>query len=170
MLNLNTCYYELTIKYIRVEVNTPALDMVSYLHGTIGESSLPELIISVSRGEDELKVSEDIIQAVKRGLVKSTKNNSVWITTGGINVGASSLIGQVFMDQKDQAVIGIASWGNISSRNNLVVNQISQCFERLTSMVCSRFLLFLQNHLDSYNRDQYLNKSVNNILIDEPII
>jgi hypothetical protein len=98
--------------------------MVEYLYQRIGKGILPDLIISVSRGEQDLKISKPIINAFKRGIVKSAKNANVWIITGGINMGASSLVGEAFRDAQitDQVIIGIASWGRILSRANLVVS------------------------------------------------
>lgn len=85
----------------------------------------PKMIISVTGGmRKNFNVDESIKASFKLGLIKSAISTNAWIVTAGTNVGVSSLVGDAVEEDlhaRDLTVLGIANWGIIADRDNLIV-------------------------------------------------
>jgi hypothetical protein len=60
----------------------------------------------------------------KSGLIKAAKAANAWITTSGLNIGVSKLVGDAISEAisaDNVALIGIATWGGIDNNEVLIV-------------------------------------------------
>ena len=89
----------------------------------------PKLIISVTGGAKNFTLPHHTKHAFKKGLIKATVSTGSWIITGGTHTGVMRLVGEAVAEEgykyslKDNElpVIGIATWGVIQSREDLIV-------------------------------------------------
>jgi transient receptor potential cation channel subfamily M protein 2 len=82
---------------------------------------MPQLIISVTGGAQQFSIPLKMRSAFKRGLIKAATSTNAWIITGGTNTGVMKLVGEAVAESMSKlTVIGIASWGKIAMRNELV--------------------------------------------------
>lgn len=63
-------------------------------------------------------------KAFKRGLIKAASSTGAWIITGGTNTGVMRLVGEAVADEFhtcNLTVLGIATWGKIALREQMIV-------------------------------------------------
>ena len=83
---------------------------------------MPQLIISVTGGAQNFSIPQRMKTAFKRGLIKAATSTNAWIITGGTNAGVMKLVGEAVSEEYNKlVVIGIATWGKIALKDNLVV-------------------------------------------------
>ena len=111
-------------KFIVIDHKTPVQDMISYLYSDTGFAlPRPKMILSVTGGAQQFSIDEDTKTAFKLGLMKTAKTTDAWIITGGTNTGVMRLVGDAVaedLNAQDLTVLGIASWGCISFKENMV--------------------------------------------------
>ena len=80
----------------------------------------PKLILSITGGALNFPLKEEIKNAFKLGLLKAAKTtSSLWIITGGMDVGIMQLVGESVAN-KGLTVIGIPSYKRIKNFMNLL--------------------------------------------------
>ncbi|KAK3091760.1 hypothetical protein FSP39_022436 [Pinctada imbricata] len=113
-------------KYIRV---SPDEDIDSILKLMTEKWGLekPNLLLSVTGGAQNFNLKKKLKDEFKRGLLKLARSAGVWIVTGGTNTGVMKHVGEAVRDYEltctdtDPLVaIGIATWGCIKNRDDLV--------------------------------------------------
>ena len=120
-------FFTFKIKFIRVDHKTEATDMIQYLYGKKGWAlTPPKLILSITGGAQNFTISPQMRNAFSKGLMKAAISTGAWIMTGGTNAGVMKLVGQAVDGESSSVdalppVFGIASWGKISGREDLVV-------------------------------------------------
>ncbi|CAF0758789.1 unnamed protein product [Brachionus calyciflorus] len=115
-------------KYIRVEIETKASDMLQYMYNPEGWNlQKPQLILSVTGGAQKFTIPQQMRKAFKRGLIKAATSTGAWIITGGTNTGVMRLVGEAISEEFHKqncntiTVLGIATWGKIDMRDELIV-------------------------------------------------
>ena len=103
--------------------------MIQFLYSEKGfRINKPQLIISVTGGAQNFTIPTKMKSAFKLGLVKAATSTNALIITGGTNTGVMKLVGEAIaesvVDLSKVALLGIATWGKIADRNELVVRNI----------------------------------------------
>lgn len=118
------------------DLTSPA-DMIQYLYSKEGFSlSPPKLILSVTGGAQNFTIPLRMKKAFKEGLVKAAATTGAWIITGGTNTGVMRLVGEAVAEEyakystdreEDRLVVlGIATWGNVSMKDQLVTENFKR--------------------------------------------
>ncbi|MBN3316044.1 TRPM4 protein, partial [Atractosteus spatula] len=89
---------------------------------------VPNLVVSVCGGGGKLKMKSWVREVLRQGLVKAAQGTGAWILTGGLCEGIGRYVGEAVRDhatastQSNTKVIavGIASWGIVHNREQLV--------------------------------------------------
>eukprot|EP00730_Choanoeca_flexa_P007583 TRINITY_DN12352_c1_g1_i1.p1 TRINITY_DN12352_c1_g1~~TRINITY_DN12352_c1_g1_i1.p1 ORF type:complete len:1459 (+),score=335.46 TRINITY_DN12352_c1_g1_i1:373-4377(+) len=79
--------------------------------------------MSVTGGARSFDLPPRLLQAIRKGLTRAADTTDAWIVTGGTHTGVMKLVGELMADlTKDKfvPVIGIASWGIIHKKEELV--------------------------------------------------
>ncbi|XP_029311404.1 transient receptor potential cation channel subfamily M member 7 isoform X2 [Cottoperca gobio] len=97
---------------------------------------LPKILISVHGGVQNFELHPRIKQVVGKGLIKAAVTTGAWILTGGVNTGAAKHVGDALKEHcsrssKKICTIGIAAWGVIENRNDLIGRDISAPYQTL---------------------------------------
>lgn len=99
--------------------------MIQYLYSPEGWNlQRPQLILSVTGGAQKFTIPHRMKKAFKRGLIKAAASTGAWIITGGTNTGVMRLVGEAVADEFhtcNLTVLGIATWGKIAFRDQMVV-------------------------------------------------
>lgn len=98
--------------------------------------SPPKLILSVTGGAQNFTIPLRMKKAFKEGLVKAAATTGAWIITGGTNTGVMRLVGEAVAEEyakystdreEDRLVVlGIATWGNVSMKDQLVTENFKR--------------------------------------------
>mgnify|MGYP002786892365 CR=1 FL=1 len=100
--------------------------MIEYMYSKEGWNlNRPQLILSVTGGAQKFTIPHRMKKAFKRGLIKAASSTGAWIITGGTNTGVMRLVGEAVADEFHTCnliVIGIATWGKIAFRNQMIVS------------------------------------------------
>uniref|UniRef100_A0A3Q3VPH4 non-specific serine/threonine protein kinase n=1 Tax=Mola mola TaxID=94237 RepID=A0A3Q3VPH4_MOLML len=94
------------------------------------QMELPKILISVHGGVQNFELHPRIKQLVGKGLIKAAVTTGAWILTGGVNTGVAKHVGDALKEHcsrssKKICSIGIAPWGVIENRNDLIVSSWS---------------------------------------------
>ncbi|KAK2853597.1 hypothetical protein Q5P01_006258 [Channa striata] len=86
---------------------------------------LPKILISVHGGLQNFELDPHIKQVVSKGLIKAALTTGAWILTGGVNTGVAKHLGDALKEHysrssKKICTVGIAPWGVIENRNDLI--------------------------------------------------
>ncbi|XP_058484786.1 transient receptor potential cation channel subfamily M member 7 isoform X1 [Solea solea] len=97
---------------------------------------LPKILISVHGGVQNFDLHPRIKQVVGKGLVKAAVTTGAWILTGGVNTGVAKHVGDALKEHcstssKKICTIGIAPWGVIENRNDLIGRDIIAPYQTL---------------------------------------
>lgn len=99
--------------------------MIEYLYSDSGFNlPRPKMILSVTGGAQKFSIDENTKTAFKLGLMKAAKTTNAWIITGGTNKGVMRLVGDAVEEDfhaHELTVLGIATWGCIAFREDLIV-------------------------------------------------
>uniref|UniRef100_A0A3Q2W7C7 TRPM SLOG domain-containing protein n=1 Tax=Haplochromis burtoni TaxID=8153 RepID=A0A3Q2W7C7_HAPBU len=104
----------------------------------------PNLVVSVVGGESRTQVKTWVREVLRQGLVKASQSTGAWILTTGLREGVGRCVGQAVRDHAAAAssvslnkvvALGIAPWGLVKKREQLVNPQVVQTFTRLN--MCS---------------------------------
>ncbi|KAM4535007.1 transient receptor potential cation channel subfamily M member 4-like [Fundulus diaphanus] len=114
--------------FLRLSCDTPP-HTVYNLMTTIWGLSLPNLVVSVVGGEGHAKIKPWVRDILRKGLVRAAQSTGAWILTGGLREGLSRCVGDAVRDhraaasavsQKKVVAIGVAPWGLVHNRQQLV--------------------------------------------------
>ncbi|KAM9780448.1 transient receptor potential cation channel subfamily M member 4-like [Neosynchiropus ocellatus] len=92
----------------------------------------PNLVVSVVGGEGREKVKTWVREVLRNGLVRAAQSTGAWILTGGLREGVSRCVAEAVRDhgaaasavsQKKVIAVGLAPWGLVHNRQQLVSAQ-----------------------------------------------
>ncbi|XP_021180116.2 transient receptor potential cation channel subfamily M member 2 isoform X1 [Fundulus heteroclitus] len=115
-----------TGKYARVSADTPSETLYQLLTEQ-WKLSPPNLLISVTGGAKNFDLKSHLKKVFHRGLIRVVQTTGAWIITGGTHTGVMKHVGQAVRDyglsnsmQGKIVAIGVATWGVIHNRHDLV--------------------------------------------------
>ncbi|KAF7212948.1 transient receptor potential cation channel subfamily M member 7, partial [Nothobranchius furzeri] len=97
---------------------------------------LPKILISVHGGVQNFDLHPRIKQVVGKGLIKAAVTTGAWILTGGVNTGVAKHVGDALKEHCSRSskkiyTIGVAPWGVIENRNDLIGRDIIAPYQTL---------------------------------------
>ncbi|NXJ87675.1 TRPM7 protein, partial [Corythaixoides concolor] len=100
------------------------------------QMELPKLVISVHGGMQKFELHPRIKQLLGKGLIKAAVTTGAWIVTGGVNTGVAKHVGDALREHASRSsrkicTIGIAPWGVIENRNDLVGRDVVAPYQTL---------------------------------------
>ncbi|XP_070614671.1 transient receptor potential cation channel subfamily M member 8 [Erythrolamprus reginae] len=122
-----------TGKYIRLSCDTDSETLYDLMtqHWHL---KTPNLIISITGGIKNFALKPRIRKIVSR-LIYIAQSKGAWIFTGGTHYGLMKYIGEVVRDntisrnsEENVVAIGIAAWGMVSNRENLIRNHDTETY------------------------------------------
>ncbi|KAK3560120.1 hypothetical protein QTP86_033872 [Hemibagrus guttatus] len=114
--------------FLRLSCDTPPAIVYSILT-TSWDLQPPNLVVSVAGGGGKIKVKNWVRDVLRQGLVKAAQSTGAWILSGGLRKGVGKYIGEAVRDHAMAAssvslskvvAIGIAPWGLVSNREQLI--------------------------------------------------
>uniref|UniRef100_UPI00358EF2B9 transient receptor potential cation channel subfamily M member 7 isoform X4 n=1 Tax=Myxine glutinosa TaxID=7769 RepID=UPI00358EF2B9 len=138
-------------KYVRVSYDTRP-ELLLQLMVKEWQMELPKLLISVHGGLQNFKMHPKLRQVFGKGLIKAALTTGAWIFTGGINMGIVTHVGDALKEHSSRSckkicTIGIAPWGLIENRNDLIGQDVVSPYQTLTNPLSKLNLL---NNLHSH--------------------
>ncbi|XP_058851072.1 transient receptor potential cation channel subfamily M member 7-like [Acipenser ruthenus] len=100
------------------------------------QMELPKIVISVHGGMQNFDLHPRIKQVVGKGLIKAAVTTGAWILTGGVNTGVAKHVGDALKEHSSRSsrricTIGIAQWGVIENRNDLIGRDVVAPYQTL---------------------------------------
>ncbi|XP_046898779.1 transient receptor potential cation channel subfamily M member 7 isoform X2 [Hypomesus transpacificus] len=100
------------------------------------QMELPKILISVHGGIQNFDLHPRIKQVVGKGLIKAAVTTGAWILTGGVNTGVAKHVGDALKEHSSRSsrkicTIGIAPWGVIENRNDLIGRDVIAPYQTL---------------------------------------
>ncbi|XP_078386313.1 transient receptor potential cation channel subfamily M member 7 isoform X2 [Cetorhinus maximus] len=122
-------------KYARLSYDTKP-EAVLRLMLKEWQMELPKLVISVHGGMQNFELHPRIKQVVGKGLIKAAVTTGAWILTGGVNAGVVKHVGDALKEHISRSsrkicTIGIAPWGVIENRNDLIGRDVIAPYQTL---------------------------------------
>ncbi|XP_068267039.1 transient receptor potential cation channel subfamily M member 7 [Nyctibius grandis] len=122
-------------KYVRLSYDTKP-EAILQLMLKEWQMELPKLVISVHGGMQKFELHPRIKQLLGKGLVKAAVTTGAWIITGGVNTGVAKHVGDALREHASRSsrkicTIGIAPWGVIENRNDLVGRDVVAPYQTL---------------------------------------
>ncbi|CAI9735606.1 Hypothetical predicted protein [Octopus vulgaris] len=113
-------------KFVRVDHQTP-MDIIINLIIYQWNFSLPNLLISVIGGREDVQLNEPTKEALGHSLVKAARTTDAWIISEGLHSGVVKYIGEAISDNENKVAdmkkvktIGIARWNCVQNKESLV--------------------------------------------------
>uniref|UniRef100_A0A672JTU8 Histidine rich calcium binding protein n=1 Tax=Salarias fasciatus TaxID=181472 RepID=A0A672JTU8_SALFA len=122
--------------FLRLSWDTPPSMVYTLMTAHWGLPS-PNLVVSVVGGEGKTKVKTWVREVIRQGLVKASQSTGAWILTAGLREGVGRCVGEAVRDHATAAssvslnkvvALGIASWGLVHNREQLVNPQVGHIF------------------------------------------
>ncbi|CAJ0954936.1 unnamed protein product [Ranitomeya imitator] len=122
-------------KYVRLSYDTKP-ETILQLMLKEWHMELPKLVISVHGGMQKFELHPRIKQLIGKGLIKAAVTTGAWIVTGGVNAGVAKHVGDALKEHASRSsrkicTIGIAPWGVIENRNDLVGRDVIAPYQTL---------------------------------------
>nr|XP_030698702.1 transient receptor potential cation channel subfamily M member 7 isoform X5 [Globicephala melas] len=122
-------------KYVRLSYDTKP-EVILQLLLKEWQMELPKLVISVHGGMQKFELHPRIKQLLGKGLIKAAVTTGAWILTGGVNTGVAKHVGDALKEHTSRSsrkicTIGIAPWGVIENRNDLVGRDVVAPYQTL---------------------------------------
>ncbi|XP_017295191.1 transient receptor potential cation channel subfamily M member 4a isoform X2 [Kryptolebias marmoratus] len=114
--------------FLRFSCDTPPHIIYTLMTTHWGLPS-PNLVVSVVGGEGHEKIKPWVRDILRKGLVRAAQSTGAWILTGGLREGISRCVGEAVRDhgaaatalsQKKVIAVGVAPWGLVHNRQQLV--------------------------------------------------
>lgn len=135
---------------------------------------LPKILISVHGGVQNFELHPRIKQVVGKGLIKAAVTTGAWIFTGGVNTGVAKHVGDALKEHcsrssKKICTVGIAPWGVIENREDLIGKDIIAPYQTLLNPLSklnvlnnlhSHFLLVDDGTLGKYGAEVQLRRDL----------
>ncbi|CAI9735658.1 Hypothetical predicted protein [Octopus vulgaris] len=158
-------------KFVRVDHQTP-MDIIINLIIYQWNFSLPNLLISVIGGREDVQLNEPAKEALGHSLVKAARTTDAWIISEGLHSGVVKYIGEAISDNENKVAdmkkvktFGIARWNCVQNKESLVnkeckriniLQALFSCSKNHDSSCCSngwRELETLKSAYDSLSRN-----------------
>ncbi|NXT16054.1 TRPM7 protein, partial [Prunella fulvescens] len=128
-------FFTLTMLYVRLSYDTKP-EAILQLMLKEWQMELPKLVISVHGGMQKFELHPRIKQLLGKGLIKAAVTTGAWIITGGVNTGVAKHVGDALREHASRSsrkicTIGIAPWGVIENRNDLVGRDVVAPYQTL---------------------------------------
>ncbi|KAB1278181.1 Transient receptor potential cation channel subfamily M member 7, partial [Camelus dromedarius] len=122
-------------KYVRLSYDTKP-EVILQLLLKEWQMELPKLVISIHGGMQKFELHPRIKQLLGKGLIKAAVTTGAWILTGGVNTGVAKHVGDALKEHASRSsrkicTIGIAPWGVIENRNDLVGRDVIAPYQTL---------------------------------------
>uniref|UniRef100_A0A2K6GWX9 non-specific serine/threonine protein kinase n=1 Tax=Propithecus coquereli TaxID=379532 RepID=A0A2K6GWX9_PROCO len=122
-------------KYVRLSYDTKP-EVILQLLLKEWQMELPKLVISVHGGMQKFELHPRVKQLLGKGLIKAAVTTGAWILTGGVNTGVAKHVGDALKEHASRSsrkicTIGIAPWGVIENRNDLVGRDVVAPYQTL---------------------------------------
>ncbi|MBN3296361.1 TRPM7 protein, partial [Amia calva] len=123
-------------KYVRLSYDSKP-EMVLRLMLKEWQMELPKIVISVHGGIQNFDLHPRIKQVIGKGLIKAALTTGAWILTGGVNTGSvAKHVGDALKEHSSRSsrkicTIGIAPWGVIENRNDLIGREVIAPYQTL---------------------------------------
>ncbi|XP_075753270.1 transient receptor potential cation channel subfamily M member 7 isoform X2 [Pelodiscus sinensis] len=122
-------------KYVRLSYDTKPEAILQLLLKE-WQMELPKLVISVHGGMQKFELHPRIKQLLGKGLIKAAVTTGAWIITGGVNTGVAKHVGDALKEHASRSsrkicTIGIAPWGVIENRNDLIGRDVVAPYQTL---------------------------------------
>ncbi|KAJ8340402.1 hypothetical protein SKAU_G00350350 [Synaphobranchus kaupii] len=122
-------------KYVRLSYDSKP-EMILRLMLKEWQMELPKIVISVHGGIQNFDLHPRIKQVVGKGLIKAAVTTGAWILTGGVNTGVAKHVGDALKEHSSRSTrkictIGIAPWGVIENRNDLIGRDVVAPYQTL---------------------------------------
>ncbi|NWV69414.1 TRPM7 protein, partial [Malurus elegans] len=129
------CSFFLLPCYVRLSYDTKP-EAILQLMLKEWQMELPKLVISVHGGMQKFELHPRIKQLLGKGLIKAAVTTGAWIITGGVNTGVAKHVGDALREHASRSsrkicTIGIAPWGVIENRNDLVGRDVVAPYQTL---------------------------------------
>uniref|UniRef100_A0A8C8D6P1 Transient receptor potential cation channel, subfamily M, member 4a n=1 Tax=Oncorhynchus tshawytscha TaxID=74940 RepID=A0A8C8D6P1_ONCTS len=117
--------------FLRLSCDTPPQIVYSLMTAHWGVPS-PNLVVSVVGSGGCEKVKPWVREVLRQGLVKAAQSTGAWIVAGGLREGVGRCVGEAVRDhaaaasclsQKKVIAVGVAPWGLVHNREQLVNTQ-----------------------------------------------
>ncbi|XP_060883276.1 transient receptor potential cation channel subfamily M member 4a [Labrus mixtus] len=114
--------------FLRLSCDTPPQIVYNLMTQRWGLPS-PNLVVSVVGGEGREKIKPWVRDIIRNGLVRAAQSTGAWILTGGLREGVARCVSEAVRDhgaaapaltQKKVIALGVAPWGLVQNRQQLV--------------------------------------------------
>ncbi|XP_041837044.1 transient receptor potential cation channel subfamily M member 7 isoform X2 [Melanotaenia boesemani] len=160
-------------KYVRLSHDTQP-ECILRLMLKEWHMELPKILISVHGGVQNFELHSRIKQVVGKGLIKAAVTTGAWIFTGGVNTGVAKHVGDALKEHcsrssKKICTVGIAPWGVIENRNDLIGKDIIAPYQTLLNPLSklnvlnnlhSHFLLVDDGTMGKYGAEVKLRRDL----------
>ncbi|NWH30167.1 TRPM7 protein, partial [Chloropsis hardwickii] len=128
-------FFSYSHHYVRLSYDTKP-EAILQLMLKEWQMELPKLVISVHGGMQKFELHPRIKQLLGKGLIKAAVTTGAWIITGGVNTGVAKHVGDALREHASRSsrkicTIGIAPWGVIENRNDLVGRDVVAPYQTL---------------------------------------
>uniref|UniRef100_A0A8C4TLA7 non-specific serine/threonine protein kinase n=1 Tax=Erpetoichthys calabaricus TaxID=27687 RepID=A0A8C4TLA7_ERPCA len=122
-------------KYVRLSYDSKP-EAVLRLMLKEWQMELPKIVISVHGGMQNFDLHPRIKQVIGKGLIKAAVTTGAWILTGGVNTGVAKHVGDALKEHSSRSsrkicTVGIAPWGVIENRNDLIGRDVVAPYQTL---------------------------------------
>nr|XP_020645729.1 transient receptor potential cation channel subfamily M member 7 [Pogona vitticeps] len=122
-------------KYVRLSYDTRP-EAILQLMLKEWQMELPKLVVSVHGGMQKFELHPRIKQLLGKGLIKAAVTTGAWIITGGVDTGVAKHVGDALKEHASRSsrkicTIGIAPWGVIENRNDLIGRDVIAPYQTL---------------------------------------
>ncbi|KAJ8393101.1 hypothetical protein AAFF_G00067840 [Aldrovandia affinis] len=138
------------------------------------QMELPKIVISVHGGVQNFDLHPRLKQVVGKGLVKAAVSAGAWILTGGVNTGVAKHVGDALKEHSSGSArkirtIGVAPWGVIENRNDLIGRDVVTPYQTLLNPLSklnvlnnlhSHFLLVDDGTVGKYGAEATLRRQL----------
>uniref|UniRef100_A0A8C7HCT5 non-specific serine/threonine protein kinase n=1 Tax=Oncorhynchus kisutch TaxID=8019 RepID=A0A8C7HCT5_ONCKI len=138
------------------------------------QMELPKILISVHGGIQNFDLHPRIKQVVGKGLIKAAVTTGAWILTGGVNTGVAKHVGDALKEHCSRSsrkicTIGVAPWGVIENRNDLIGRDVVAPYQTLLNPLSklnvlnnlhSHFLLVDDGTVGKYGAEVQLRREL----------
>ncbi|XP_043932306.1 transient receptor potential cation channel subfamily M member 7 [Protopterus annectens] len=159
--------------YLRLSYSTKP-ELILRLMLKEWQMELPKLVISVHGGMQKFELHPKIKQVVGKGLVQAALTTGAWILTGGVNTGVAKHVGDALKEHSSRScrkicTIGIAPWGVIENRNDLIGRDVIAPYQTLLNPLSklnvlnsmhSHFLLVDDGTVGKYGAEENLRRQL----------
>ncbi|XP_041444214.1 transient receptor potential cation channel subfamily M member 7 isoform X4 [Xenopus laevis] len=160
-------------KYVRLSYDSKP-EAILQLMLKEWQMELPKLVISVHGGMQKFELHPRIKQLIGKGLIKAAVTTGAWILTGGVNAGVAKHVGDALKEHASRSsrkicTIGIAPWGVIENRNDLVGRDVMAPYQTLLNPLSklnvlnnlhSHFILVDDGTVGKYGAEVHLRREL----------